>query len=148
MSKKGNSGEKQTESTAVATTNAGGAIALPAGFAVRRVVTVPVCKLEEFKPKYLLIRSPIAQSTYEDPNAEAGADGKRKRASVCEVADVVTGELGKLVVATVLEKNLREMYPNDEYVGRTFYVEKLAKRPGKRYMDYKVAEIEQTGAEA
>lgn len=146
MAKKGNSDNGANTGTAVATT--GGALPLPAGFAVRKVVTVPTLKLEEFKPRYLLIRSPITESTYVDPNAEVGADGKKKRASVCEVADVQSGELGKLVVATVLEKNLREAYPNDEYVGKVFYIEKLGKRPGKRYMDYKVAEIEQTGAEA
>lgn len=151
MSKKGNSDKGNNEAketgTAVAMTGSNSVAAKLAamgiqGATVAKLVTLPVLKLETGKPRLLRINSPIEKSRYVDPKAGVDeATGEKKRASICDVADLQTGELGRLVVATVIEKNLQEGYEGDAYVGRCFLIEKGLKRPDKRYIEYSIVEV-------
>jgi hypothetical protein len=79
------------------------------------------------------------QSTYTDPDPKKA---KEKPATVVPVGDVETGEAMNLLVPSVMESALSESYPNDDYVGKVFMVCKMPKRPGKRYFDIKLVEVE------
>lgn len=63
-----------------------------------------------------------------------------KQISVAQVTNLENGEMGQLVVGTILEGNLVEAYPNDSYVGKGFRVEK-SDVDGKRYKGYLIDEV-------
>ena len=79
------------------------------------------------------------ESTYTDPDPKKA---KEKPATVMPVCDVETGEAMNLLVPSVMQSALEETYPDNEYVGKTFMVCKMPKRPGKRYFDIKLVEVE------
>lgn len=141
----------QTGSTAPESTGSAGTavavsgpIKLPAGFTAKRQVILPTLNLKPGEPRVLLLTQPMAVSTYVEKDE---AKKKEKPATVCAVGDVTDGMAYNLLVPAVLESTLREAYPNDSYVGLTFYMEKLPKRPGKRYFDFKLVEAEATTAQ-
>lgn len=129
--------EKAPESTAVTTP----AIATPsgiAGFKIAKRVTMPTLNLKVNEPKILRIDDAFRVSTYKDPDP---AKAKEKPATICTATDMQTGEVALLLVPEVMHKNLTEQYPNDTYVGKIFGLQKLPKRPGKRYFDFEIAEL-------
>lgn len=121
--------------------------ALPSGFRVKRQVILPSLSLKENEPRTLKIMDAMRVSTVkaETGKPRKGADGEtlpQKPATVCPVTDVTTGEQFTLIVPAVMEGNLKENYPGDSYVGLTFFVMKKPKRPGKRYFDFEISEVE------
>lgn len=52
------------------------------------------------------------------------------------------GEERLLVVNAVLKKELDENYPDNSYVGRWFAITKHRKRPGKKYNNFSIMELE------
>jgi hypothetical protein len=112
---------------------------MPAGFKVKKQVILPTLSLQVNAPKTLVITGPMYQSTYTDPDPKKA---KEKPATVVPVGDVETGEAMNLLVPSVMESALNEGYPGGDYVGKTFMVCKMPKRPGKRYFDIKLVEVE------
>lgn len=135
-------------------------VKLPAGFKVSRQVTVPSLVLKEVgKPHILKIMDKMRISTYVDPDPKKK---KEKPATICGVTNMETGEVAQLLVPSVMEANLRRDYDavvkvegegreakivedsgTHAYVGKVFRVENLGKRPGKRYFDFSILELEQ-----
>lgn len=109
------------------------------GFKVVKRVTMPTLSLKENEPKVLRIDDAMRESKYIDPDPKKA---KEKPATICSVTDMQTGEVAILLVPEVMKKNLNESYPADGYVGKVFGVQKLPKRPGKRYFDLEIAELE------
>lgn len=121
--------------------NAPTAFKLPEGMRVARVVTMPSLVMKEVnEPRCLLVVSEMRVSTVK---GKKNADGTyEKPATVCDVGDIQTGEQMVFLVPAVVQKNLEDMYPNAEYVGKTFYIENLGKRKsGQRYNDFKIVEL-------
>lgn len=113
-------------------------VALPKGFKMVRQVTMPTLNLKVGEPRTLLITSLLTVSTYVEKDPKKA---KEKPATVCEVGDTQDGLAYQLLVPSVLESELREKYPDDSYKGKTFYMEKLPKRPNKRYFDFMLMEV-------
>lgn len=113
------------------------------GFKVKTHVTVPVWKWEPEQVKFFTINEPIHKSAaLRNEAAKKGKDGKEMEpADVAKVTDLQTGNVSVLIFGTVLAGNLRETYPSDGYVGKSFSAVQH-KVEGKRYRTYTVAEIE------
>lgn len=112
---------------------------LPEGVKAKRQVIMPTLNLQIGQPRVLKVLDAMRQSLYKDPDPKKV---KEKPATICGVVDTQTGEAMLLLVPSVCESSLRESYPDDDYVDKTFYMEKLPKRPGKRYFDFRLLEVE------
>lgn len=130
-----------------------GGINLPAGFKQKRQVILPTLNITVGEPRTLTFLEAMRVSTMKQPEKNARAKPKKgaaagesaapmEPATVCPVRDEGTGELFNMLVPAVLKGNLEESYPEQGYVGLTFYVDKLPKRPGKRYFDFRLVEVE------
>jgi hypothetical protein len=104
---------------------------------ITKTVTLPLFKWIPGVEKYLTITSPIFQG--KEINEGAGKK-KKDPAYLMEVIDLVTGEKGQVITATVLKSTLLEEYPDDAYVGLSFCI-KQRKIPGKDYNGFDIAEI-------
>jgi hypothetical protein len=111
---------------------------LPAGFTAKRNVILPTLSLQVGQPRVLRFNDAMRQSTINDPDPKK----KMKPATICGVTDVQSKENYNMIVPAVLESSLKEGYKDDAYVGLTFYVLKKPKRPGKRYFDFELTEVE------
>lgn len=67
-------------------------------------------------------------------------------ATLMEVTDMETGELGLLIVNKVLAGQLDELYPKDAYIGHAFAITMKPKADGKRYKTFVVYELEADAA--
>ena len=117
-------------------------VAAPAGgkYTRTRSVTLPTLKLVEEQTAYVKIISPMVVSNVtQKPKA---GEAPKEPATVCQVANVETGELAQMICGAALKGVLNESYPEDGYVGKSFEVTKHAKAPGKRYNTYSVFEID------
>lgn len=108
-------------------------------YKVLRNVTMPSVKLEMETPYYLK-----ATGAYFTGRAQkAGKNGEvMEPATVLPVVNIETGEVGQLILGSVLKGLLDEAYPAEGYVGKAFRIVKHEKRPGKRYFTYSLDEIE------
>lgn len=118
------------------------------GFKVKRQVTMPVMKMEAEKIYTVKILDAFRISNYKPEDQENAA-------TICGVVNMETGTLYTFLVPSVVQKNLEEMgvETGEEggdvpyYVGKIFALQKLPKRPGKRYYDFNILEVEQDEAE-
>lgn len=135
-------------------------LVLPAGFKVARQITVPTLVMKDASPPRILkFNDRMKLSSYTDPDPKKS---KEKPATVAGVTDMESGEVFQFLVPSVVESNLRRDYDaeikvqgegksakitEDEgehlYVGKVFRVQCLGKRPGKRYRDFSLFEVEQ-----
>lgn len=111
---------------------------LPEGFKAKRSVILPTLSLQVGQPRVIRFNTAMRQSTINDPDPKK----KMKPATICQVTDVQSKENYNLIVPAVLESSLKEGYPDDDYVDKTFYVLKKPKRAGKRYFDFELTEVE------
>lgn len=118
---------------------------LPEGFKVKRQVTVPTLSMKENKdgalppPRFLQFMEAMHESTYVDPDPKKV---KEKPATIAGVTDIETGEIYQFLVPAVVESQLTRDYPDDGYVGKVFRIACLGKRPGKRYRDFSIFEVD------
>lgn len=146
---------EQTAQPAAAIPQAG----VKAGFRVKRQITMPTLVMKDAsKEMVLMFNSRMSLSTYIDPDPKKQ---KEKPATVADVTDVETGAIWKFLVPSVVESNLRRDYDAEVkitgegkdakitgdtgehlYVGKTFQIQCLGKRPGKRYRDFSLLEVE------
>lgn len=135
-------------STAVALADAGAlAVALPAGFKVRRAVTLPSLSIKAGTFYCLKLLDALRVSTVKDkPGFEA--DGKtpkkpRDPATICTAVDVVTGEQYTYLCNAVVCENLKRDYPDNGYIGKVFKIANMGKRTeNQRYYDFSIIELE------
>ncbi len=115
---------------------------LPAGYIVRRAVTLPGIVLKK-DGDCRCLRIDEAMHLSAAKMAATGEKGSKEMepATVCAVTDIVTGEQGNFVVPAVVKGNLDEKYPDASYVGLIFQITHNGKRPGKRYADFTVLEL-------
>lgn len=125
--------EASTDNTAVAT-----AKDAPPRFKVVKRVTLPTVNPGVNEPRIFQIQDAFRTSTYVNPDPKKASE---KPATVCSVNDLETGEVLLWLVAEVAKKNIEEQYPDESYVGKSFAVCKMPKRPGKRYFDFQIAEV-------
>lgn len=111
---------------------------LRGGFKVKKNVTLPVIKLKPGEEAYLQFTGPmhVGKDTGQVMNGR-----KMDPATIAEVMDLSTGELGVLICATVLQKELNDGYPDDSYIGKAFAIT-VTKVPEKKYNLYSIIEIE------
>lgn len=109
-----------------------------------RVVTRPIIKLEEAKPRYLLLEKPmfLGKEIKKSRRNESEPDAKKKEpATLLFATDLESGEVGQVIVNTVLKGILTEEYPEDTYVGKCFEITKNSRAAGRDYNTFKVIEI-------
>lgn len=70
-----------------------------------------------------------------------GPNGKMDPAELAEVVNLETGEIGLIIINTVLGKQFEENYPNGGYVGKSFAIT-MKDVPGKRYKQFTLFELE------
>ena len=96
-------------------------------------VTLPVLKLTaDGLPRYFHIKGPMHLGKKIDDQKEA--------ATICTAVDCETGEFGQIVCPTVMQKELRENYQGESYVGKFFEVV-LTRVPEKKYNIVTLTEI-------
>ena len=108
-------------------------------FKTKRVVTVPNLKMEIEKPVHVRIESKMFKGQAQ--KATAGRQAMEP-ATIVNVTNLETGEVGQLILGATLVSILTEAYPGDKYVGVAFRFTKHPKKDGKRYHTYSVEEIE------
>jgi hypothetical protein len=113
------------------------------GFKVKKSVTLPVIKLATGVERYLMFTGPMHQSK---DTGQVMNGKKMDPATVAEVMDLQTGEVGVLICATVLQTEISEGYPDAGYVGRAFAIT-MTKVPEKKYNLYSILEIEKDEAQ-
>lgn len=101
---------------------------------VKKRVTLQLFKIEKKKPYYFRMESAMAIG-------KAVANSQMEPATVVQVTNLVTGEIGQIICPSVLKKELSDAYPDDSYVGKCF---ELSIHPvaGKRYSVPQITEIE------
>lgn len=129
-------------------------------FKIKSHVTVPLLKTEDGKQYFVKITKAIHRAItnesenkkYENAMARFNALTEEEQKSVdrpqapnppelCQVVNLMTGEINQMIVGAVLKSELEREYPNASYVGKAFQIQK-AKVQGKRYSAYQIAELE------
>ena len=128
-------------------------------FKVKRQITVPTLVMKDASPARILrFDSKMQISKYIDPDP---AKKKEKPATVSGVTDMESGEVFQFLVPSVVEANLRRDYDAEvkvsgegkdakitedkgehTYIGKCFQIQCMGKRPGKRYRDFSIFEVE------
>jgi hypothetical protein len=154
MAKK--SKEKQSDSAASAPVSQQG---VAAGFKAKRMITMPTLTMKDQQPaRVLRFDSRMELSTYVDPDPKKATE---KPATIANVTDLASSEIFKFLVPSVVEANLRRDYDAavkitgtgkeskitqdtgaHAYVGKAFQIQCMGKRPGKRYRDFNIMEVE------
>jgi len=95
-------------------------------------VTLPVIKLVKDVPLYMWVKGPM--------HVGKKIDDQKEAATIMEIVDCETGQLGLVICGAVMAKELNEGYPGDSYVGKFFEVTPT-RVPEKRYNIYSICEI-------
>lgn len=127
---------------------AGASTALAAILAAPKVVkrvTIPVLSLPENKPAKFVCK--FVESAREGKEPKEGSKGVRMGKAWISIIDVINGETMELerrslVMAEVLRSELNDNYPDGDYAGKWFLLEKIPPRDGKRYSTWGILEIE------
>jgi hypothetical protein len=122
-------------------------------FEIVRNVTLPfIIVPSDGTPFYLKFNTAIEadKTTFSDRVRRSKSDVDKTQSAepmhIAEVTNLQSGEVGRLVLHSVLESNLNEAYPGNTYVGRYFKINK-EKAKGKRYFNFNIVEIKLKGAE-
>lgn len=129
---------------------------LPKGIALVRRLTMPSLVMKKLgERRFLAIADALRVSRVPGKPLKVPVkleDGSvqthEKPATICTVGDVETGEVFTWLVPAVVQSTFTQDYEGTDYVGRTFMVENLGKREGKRHVDFAVAEVDPSGLKA
>jgi hypothetical protein len=107
------------------------------GFKVSKLVTIPQLSIKYTGNSCAIkITSAIAESKVPPKNGE-------QPASVIHCVNLEDGQICVFIVPAVVMFNLTRDYPNDSYVGKSFFIKNLGRRKeGQRYGDYGIVELE------
>lgn len=103
-------------------------------------VTVPVVKLMPDRPVYLRFESKLERSK-QIVQKKVG-DKPMEPATIAHCLNHENDSECILIVGKMLESVLRESYPDDTYVGKSFELVNHGLRGDKRYNSYSVNEVE------
>lgn len=122
-------------------------VEVPFEVKVKRNLQLPVLKFTDETPVYVRIND--AMSVSDTANVGENAKGKEARgqkmkepATVVHCDNLIDKQQYTLICSAVIKANLARSYPDDSYVGKCFQLIRHAKREGKPYFDYTIAEIE------
>ena len=152
-------GKGKSAPTPQAQVSAAAAAQVPSGFKAKRMITMPTLTMKDASPpRVLRFDSRMSLSTYVDPDPKKQNE---KPATIADVTDMVSGEIFKFLVPSVVEANIRRDYDakaevegtgknarivkdtgEHTYVGKCFQIQCMGKRPGKRYRDFSIVEVE------
>ena len=143
--KKQATNEAKVTGTAVATSvMSAGLSNLPEGIKLVRRLTMPSLVMKKLgERRFLAIADALRVSKVPGKVNKEGV--QEKPATICTVGDVETGEVFTWLVPAVVQSTFTQEYEGTDYVGRTFVVENLGKREGKRHVDFAVAEVDPSG---
>lgn len=102
-------------------------------------VTLPLHKLGD-KPSYLKITGTIYKG--KKVVGKTTEENSKQAPELVHVFNYETNRPEQMIVNTVLATELREAYPSDGYVGKSFQFVKHAIQGGKNYATFDIAEIE------
>jgi hypothetical protein len=105
-------------------------------------VTVPLLRVpDDGTPVYIKSNGAIFKAK-ENAKAKPGPDGKPLNPpELMEVTNLETGEIAQVVMNEVFATELRDKYPSDGYVNKSFKVCKFKMQGGKRYATFQITEI-------
>jgi hypothetical protein len=117
-------------------------------FKVVKNVTVPLLKIaDDGTPIYVKALGPIFKAKdISGRVSRASKDGEPSKVTMqapelLNVLNYETDKEAQIIVSTVLGSELRETYPNDGYVGKSFQIKKYKMQGGKRYATFEIIEI-------
>lgn len=97
---------------------------IPFTFKTKKVVVKQLFKMKPGVEYYFKLTGPMHIGRQIDDQKEA--------ATLMDVIDLPTGELGQIICPKLIRDALNEGYTNNSYVGKAFAIE-LMKVPEKRY---------------
>jgi hypothetical protein len=85
----------------------------------------------------------LVQLKGRDADNKVAKGGKpREPATVCDVVDMQTGEEFRYILGAVVVSSLKDTYPDNEFVGKSFLIiNKGKRRPEQEYVDFQVDEV-------
>lgn len=105
-----------------------------AGYKIAKHVTLPVITITE-TPSILRFDTPLYEG-------EVLPKAKIKTPPImAEVTDMATGNCGKVIAGTVLQKEIDAAYPDNSYVGKVFAIAKLSPNGKRDYSLYSITEL-------
>lgn len=117
-------------------------------FEVVKHVTLPLLKNpEDGTPIFVTFTGPIfkAKEVAGGRAPKKNADGSPAAAmappELAQVTDLARNAPAQIIVNSVMGSELRETYPNDAYVGKSFQIKKFKPTGGKRYALFEILEI-------
>lgn len=119
-------------------------------FSVKKRVTTPQLKQKDDQIVYIK----ITDKFYQGKEIESEKKKGMGPAMIANVIDLTCGQARIYIMAKVVELNLVEMYPDDEYVGLSFAIRKIPAtvdadgKRAKRYNEYEILEIDESEASA
>lgn len=108
-------------------------------FSVKKTIAAPQFFLVVNKPFYFTAMSPITFTEKKE-----GQDDDKGVIPKMTVEDLETGKTGTLLLTELTLSALRENYPDDGHVGKSFRLIKMAKPSGRSYNPIEFDEIEVT----
>lgn len=117
----------------------------PRQFVVKRIVTMPLFKMEVGVTSYLRFDGKIFTGKKIVETNKDGKDISKEAPQMANITDLETGKQFQVMLGAVLQRLLHEEYPNDAYVGMSFAVrlnEQKRGRGAQNYNTYSLAEIE------
>lgn len=106
---------------------------------VKKILTLPLLKLKIGEPVYIKFTAPLfVGKLIEDSQT-------KEPPTMANVINLPTGELVQIMLGSVLQGILKDDYPGDGFVGKSFMVTLAEKKRGKgagTYNTYSVAELE------
>lgn len=108
-------------------------------FKTKKLLTLPLLKFAEGAPRYVRVTSKVFLG--KTMKAKEG-EKARDPAHLAGVIDLETGAVAQIIVSAVVASVWSDEYSNDTYVGKCFAITKQGRVPGKQYVAFDVAEIE------
>lgn len=132
-------GAQAADGSAVAANNAAGFAFVPK---VKKILTLPLLKMKIGEPVYVKFTAPtfVGKKIAEEPGKVA-----KEPPIMANVINLPTGEMVQIMLGSVLQGILRDEYPNDSYVGKSFMLQLAEQKRGRlggNYNTYKVAELD------
>ena len=119
-----------------------------ARFNIKKQVNLPTLKQESGETIAVRFDTPIREEPqYKDVivNNEDGSKGVVKQETfinIVRVTELGSGQPFEYVCNAMTADNIRSTYPDENYVGRSFAIQKLGTVAGKQYKQTNVVEIE------
>jgi hypothetical protein len=120
-------------------------------FEIAQQVTVPVLKHESGETIAVTLVAPILaedqfDTKIDEETGEVLSQKFKGKINVGRVTELSTGQLFQYVFNAISASELRNAYPSDGYVGKSFLIKKLGVVAGRRYKDVQILELKPKAA--